>query len=87
MSFDAEEVCRTHTVCPLPIVPAVDMKDPVQPIEYSPPALTLTGASALMPLMVTVFETRSDDSGTLPWEAKTNAIGVVSQASVVTLNG
>ncbi len=41
----ADEVWRTQTVAPAVTVPAVDVNEPVQPTEYSPPDTVMAAAS------------------------------------------
>ena len=60
-------------------------KDPVQPIEYSPP-VTLIGDAELIPLIVALAETRKEASGTPHCVANANGSGLVSHTTVVTLN-
>ena len=40
----AAAVCRTHTLCPGLIVPALPVKLPLQPIEYCPLATEMAAA-------------------------------------------
>src|SRR4051794_22262946 len=69
-----------------PIVPLEDVKVPVQPMEYSPPAMPI-GIAVLMPPTEMALEVRTELRGTLAWIWKgPNAAGCVSQASVATLN-
>ncbi len=59
----AEVTIRTHTVCPLLIVPAAVVNEPLQPIEYSDgeemPIATLEPA----PEIVMAFDWRTLSSG------------------------
>ena len=50
-----DAVWRTQTVWPLLIVPLVDVKVAVHPIEYCPPA-TLIGVAASIPPTVIALE-------------------------------
>jgi len=72
---------RTHTDCPLAIVPAAAVKVAVQPTEYSPP-VTVTAAAAVIPVIVAGSETTVLPAATPVFGAKEKGSGVVSPTSV-----
>ena len=96
VSLLEDAVCRTHTVCPLVMVPAKPVKgivstfekNPVvQPMAYSPPVM-LIGAAPLNPVICTLYDTCNDDGVTPATRPKSNGLGVntVAHGAVVTLN-
>ena len=78
-------MCRTHTDCPLLIVPEEAVYAAVQPTEYVP-SVMLMGTAPLIPEITMALEVRTEPRGTPDCVTKEKASGVVSQASVVTLN-
>ena len=82
------DVCRTQTVCPFEISLATAVNVPEHPTEYSPPA-TLIGEGALMPVMVTLFDTISVEIATPVTSVNANGSGVVStpRGLIVSENG
>ena len=70
----AAEVCRTHTVCPLLIVPAAFVKLPVQPMEYSPPVMLMAAGTA-SPLIVALADVTSVLRATLVCAGKLKLSG------------
>ena len=78
----AEAVCRTQTVWPLAMVPAVDTKVTVHPTEYVPP-VTEIAAAALMPATVIALDVITAPGTAFITSVKVKALGVVSAAAVV----
>ncbi|OYW53717.1 MAG: hypothetical protein B7Y80_15590 [Hyphomicrobium sp. 32-62-53] len=83
---EALEVRRTASVCPLVILPDVPQAPPAMEI-CAPVPVTETGVVVLMPVMVTALAVVSVlRAAFVKFGVKSNATGVVSAASVVTLH-
>src|SRR5688572_30162852 len=80
---ELDALCRTQTVCPLATMPAPATNELPQPIEYSPPSITI-GTAVEMPATVIVSETCTDPGRALPRTANAKGLGAVTASCVRT---
>ena len=82
---NVDDVCRTHIVCPLLIVPGTFVKAAVQPTEYPLPVPSMeTGTAESMPVIVTTLEACRVLSTTSKRAGKMKSAGIVFFAGRLT---